>query len=168
MTLKHIKFSDSPTMRELERLAAAKDEHKVAIASRIVKKASAEPMQSHEPTDDLFADLINLAIGLRDHGMVKQAEELELKITNYKIADVHLYRAHDEDGDDVINAAHRDGEVTIAPSSKGYGVIETQLTSHKKIVDIVNKKPTGKLANANKKALVDVAAALNMSLKKKA
>lgn len=154
MTLKHkSNFSDSSVMRELERKEVNKDEYKISLAARQISQTKSEQMvktASNDlvPTDSLFGDLINLAIGLRERGMVKQAEELEQKVSNYKIAETHLYHVHDESGDDLLNHAHKDGEVTIAPSSKGYGVIETTQSAAKKIKDIVLKAPTGKTSEA--------------------
>jgi hypothetical protein len=60
-------------------------------------------------------------------------------------ANTHLYRAHDEDGEDLINAAHPDGDVNMGDGE--HGDVETILSQHKKIVDVVEKMPAGKLAS---------------------
>lgn len=99
-----------------------------------------------------FADLsldesiLKLSTGLRNKGFVKQADELEKDFISYKVAtNTHIYRAHDEDGEDIINAAHPDGD---AKTNDGeFGDIETILSKHKKIVDVIQKEPTGKLGS---------------------
>lgn len=166
MTLKHrSSFFDSPVMRELERQAFAKDEdkYKISSAARAIKsEKEAIPAPSYEPTDDVLSDLVNLASGLRDKGLVKEAESLEEKIANYKVAEVHMYRVHDEDGEDLLDQAHKEGDVELAPSSKGYGKVETLQSASRKIKEIVMKRPTGKQAS-----LEAVAEALEVPLKKK-
>lgn len=94
--------------------------------------------------------ILSLCSKLRAHGFDKQASKLEDKFIIFKQANVHLYRVFDEDGEDVINFAHPDGENEIAEADKDLGVVETILTKHKKIVDIVNKTPTGKISKIDK------------------
>jgi hypothetical protein len=155
MTFKHIKFNDSPVMRELARQAVAKGDFSSEEEVRaVVKIASSKKKVSYEPTDNLELDIMKLARGLRERGFEKDADSLEHQFTLYKEAETHLYRVIDEDGDDLIDFAHPDGEVPITDSKDG--VVETQLTQHKKIVDIVNKAPTGNVKAAN--ALVSEAA----------
>jgi hypothetical protein len=99
-----------------------------------------------------FADLsldeliLKLSTNLRNKGLVRQADDLEKKFISYKVAaNTHIYRAHDEDGEDVINAAHPDGD---AKTNDGeFGDVETILSKHKKIVDVIQKQPTGKLGS---------------------
>lgn len=88
-----------------------------------------------------------LCESLRQHGFDNYAEKLENKIALVKQADVHLYRAHDEDGEDLIDAAHPDGDAHMADAQNDNGDIETILSQHKKIVDVITKMPTGKLAS---------------------
>lgn len=83
---------------------------------------------------------------LRQNGFVRQAEGLENKFLSFKSATIHLYRVFDEDGEDVIDAAHPDGDVKVEDAEKDLGDVETIVSRHKKIVDIVNKQPTGKYA----------------------
>lgn len=148
-------FYDSPVMRELERQEIAKNG-----PDNPIKKAA-----SIEPTD-LLSKLANLSKNLRKSGKTEQADRLDYKVAMYVTAaekNTHLYRTHDEDGEDLIEFAHPDGDVEICPSSGGYGKVETQLSQHKKIVDMVQKEPTGNYATAS--ILEDVAGVLGLRKK---
>lgn len=141
MTFKHnINFLDSPVMRELERHAISKGIIKLAP---ITKEAS---VKSLDPTDDLLIDLFKLADGLKEKGFNKAAESLEDKVLAFKMAETHLYRVIDEDGEDLIGFAHPK-KVNVADAKDDNGTVENLLEQHKKIVDIVNKNPTGKIAS---------------------
>jgi hypothetical protein len=133
-------FDESQVMRELERLEIAKNG---IPESKIEKKASVEE------SDSLLCKLTSFSKSLRKIGKNKDADVLDFKIAKYAAENVHLYRAHDEDGEDLIEFAHSDGPVEIYESKGGYGIVETQLTQHKKIVDVVNKQPTGKYASSS-------------------
>jgi flagellar motility protein MotE (MotC chaperone) len=100
--------------------------------------------EAHELTTS--EKILALCAKLRDGGFEKQASSLEQKFLTYKVASTHLYRAIDEDGEDLVNAAHPDGEHKVEDASDDLGTVETLLTKHKKIVDVVNKTPTGKLS----------------------
>lgn len=102
--------------------------------------------KSLEPSGDLFVDMCRLAEGLREKGYVKQAEALDKKIAAYKIAETHLYRVHDEDGDALIEHAHPEGDFKVEDAADGMGEVEKLTTQQKKILDVVKKQPTGKLA----------------------
>ena len=97
----------------------------------------------------LDTNILTLSNKLRSSGFDKYADQLENKFLAVKQAEVHLYKVHEETGEDLVNAAHPDGDnKTIAPTKgSDLGDIETILSRHKKIEDIVNKKPTGKLAS---------------------
>lgn len=135
MTLKHIDFHDSPVMRELERQAFKKGTVVTPVAD-IVKKASAQ--KRFASTGELFVDLIRLAEGLRERGFSDQATVLESKIFAYKKA-AQEYNSE-------LSAAHPDGDVTMGEASNGLGDVETLESAHEKMVEVVNKKPTGKQA----------------------
>lgn len=135
MTLKHIDFHDSPVMRELERQAFKKGTV-VAPVADIVKKASAQ--KRFASTGELFVDLIRLAEGLRERGFGDQATVLESKIFAYKKA-AQEYNSE-------LASAHPEGDVTMGEASNGLGDVETLESAHEKIVEVVNKKPTGKQA----------------------
>lgn len=96
----------------------------------------------------LTATLLKLCNKLRAEGYNKYAESIENKFVNYKTAGVHLYQAHKETGEDLVDQAHPYGDNKIVPDvSDNNGDVETIVSRHKKIVDIVNKQPTGKLAS---------------------
>jgi hypothetical protein len=103
-------------------------------------------VEDHIPTS-FDEKLLTLCESLRQHGFDNYAEKLETKIALVKQADVHLYRAHDEDGEDVVDSAHPDGDAHMADAQDKNGDVETILSQHKKIVDIISKMPTGKLAS---------------------
>ena len=109
----------------------------------MVKEASLKEI-SLAPSDNVFADMCRLAEALRSKGYVKQAKDLEASIVQYKTAETHLYRVHEEDGEDFLDFAHPEGDFKVGDSE--FGVVETELSAHKKIIDVVNKTPTGKLA----------------------
>ena len=70
---------------------------------------------------------------MRSKGLVKEAVALEDKIFIFKQAESHLYRAIDEDGEDVINFAHPDGDHTVSDAQNHNGDVETILSNQKKI-----------------------------------
>lgn len=112
----------------------------------IQKKASKK--RDYEPTGDLLLDLSKLSDGLRDKGFISEAKSLEKKIRLYKQAEIHLYKVHEEDGDDLLDFAYPDGDVEISPAQDELGKVFGPLGQKKKIMDVVKKKPTGKLASA--------------------
>lgn len=90
-------------------------------------------------------NILKLCEGLRNKGFEKHARDLEEKFLNFKKADVHLYRVHDEDGDDLVEFAHPEGDTNMGDDD--LGDVETIVSKHKKIVDVIQKEPTGKLAS---------------------
>ena len=104
-----------------------------------------EEEDDYGPTENVADDVMTLARGLRNKGFTKEATDLEDKFLLYKTAETHLYRVFDEDGEDLIDFSHQDGDIEVAPAKEGYGKVETIVSQHKKIEDVVNKKPTGKL-----------------------
>ncbi|CAB4197108.1 hypothetical protein UFOVP1290_628 [uncultured Caudovirales phage] len=140
MTFKHANFEDSPTMRSLIRLATdkgwVKDDPIEKVASNKIDLSV---------TDSLTENILKLCSGLRQSGMDKQAEELEVKFMQYKRA-CGLYDISKESGEDLVNAAHPDG------SHKMEGLnheVKTIIDKHLAMLGIVNKNSTGKLTNAN-------------------
>ncbi len=155
MTFKHGKFSDSPMMRAYERVAIKKG---LVKPEEMVKTASV----SLEPSDDLFSDILKLSGALRDRGFEKQADELENNIIMFKTAETHLYRAIDEDGEDLLQFAHPKGSTKMHPAKDNHGDVEDLLDQHEKILKVVNKTPTGKYASVVNKIAMD------LGIKKKA
>jgi len=106
-----------------------------------IKKVLA--LNSMETPTDLTSQILTLSSALRTNGFERYADALEEKFVQYKQADVHMYRVHDEDGEDMVDRAHPDGDVNMGDSD--LGDVETTVSRHKKIVDVVKKQPTGKL-----------------------
>ena len=151
MTFRHTKFEDSQVMRSLEKIAVEKGLVKPAPAKSIHKTAS----NNLVPSGNFTQDIIKLCAGLRSNGFNKYAEEIESKFLMFKQADT-LYQTSKETGEDLIDAAHPEG------SHKLDGLDHTVLTivdRQKRIQEILNKRPTGKLAT-NKEILNAVKIAL--------
>lgn len=137
--MKRYGFDDSPVMRELERLEVAKN----GADKFPVKK------QASDNETDVLSKMFRLSKELRKAGRFKDAQSLDEKIVRYATSERHIYNTHGETGDDLIDFAHQDGDIEVAPSEHDYGKVETQLSQHKRIVDIVQKEPTGKYATAS-------------------
>jgi hypothetical protein len=155
MTHKHISFSDSIVMKELEKVAYKKklveDEVYIPILN---KKASFIKLQS---SGDVFFDAIALASALREKGFVKQAKALEERAVEFKkIAGEDQgdkYNWWEEEGDSLLNHAHPEDKVEL-PSSGGHGLVEDEVEQHRRMLNSVNRQPTGKMANLDSKMLV--------------
>lgn len=143
MTFKHGKFHDSITMRSLERVA--RENGLIKDEPNLIKTASTEKKENYTPSGNLMENIINLCTGLRNLGFDKFANELESKFMTYKVAN-DLYQTSKETGEDLIQQAHPKGSHRIS-GVEGDAVVETILDEHIKLLNIVNKKPTGKLAN---------------------
>jgi hypothetical protein len=115
-------------------------------------------MSDKKLSNNLFESLVILSESLREKGFKAESMALDEKIRNYKTAEVHLYNAFEETGEDLVNRAHPDGEVEMAPSKGGHGVVETQNTEHAKVLKVVEKVPHGKLSEAQ--SLVSMAASV--------
>lgn len=140
MTFKHTNFDESATMRSLIKVAAEKGWVK---SEPIQKTASAS--EDLTPSENLTENVIKLCAGLRNSGLDKFAEELESKFIAYKQAN-NLYNVTKEEGKDLIDAAHPKGGHKMEDLD-GDVVVETILERHVKMLNMVNKKPTGKLAS---------------------
>ena len=154
MTFRHTKFEDSQVMRSLEKIAVEKGLVKPAPAKSIHKTAS----NNLVPSGNFTQDIIKLCAGLRSNGFNKYAEEIESKFLMFKQADT-LYQTSKETGEDLIDAAHPEG------SHKLDGLDHTVLTivdRQKRIQEILNKQPMGKLAT-NKEILHAVKKALGQT-----
>jgi hypothetical protein len=112
----------------------------------------------------VFSDLVKLADGLRSKGLTKQADELEDKIYQLKQAETHLYKAFEEDGQDLLDFAHPDGSPTVSPAQNQMGQVETLDEAQRKVLEIINKKPTGKFSSEIRDLILITAEALDLSL----
>lgn len=140
MTFKHTKFDDSATMRSLIKVATEKG----WVKQEPIQKTASES-EDLFPSNSLTQNIIKLCSGLRSSGLNTQADELETKFLTYKQAN-SLYGVHKEEGKDLIDAAHPEGGHKME-NLEGDAVIETILEKRLKILNVVNKKPTGKLAS---------------------
>lgn len=146
-----MKFEQSEVLRELERQAVKKGFFD-PTEKEIVQHA-AKQIKKIEPTGNLFVDLCILADGLQARGYVKQANELAKKIALYKTAEVHMYRAIDEDGEDLLDFAHPDGDADLVDAGD-LGKVETLGNIAKKIREVALKSPSGKLSISKAASLV--------------
>jgi len=138
MTFKHNQFDDSFTMRSLARIAQEK-----GWIKEIQKTASSAKVDL-KPSKDLIENLLKLSEGLRCNGFAAQAEDIESKLVMYKQAQASVYDISKETGEDVINSAHPDGSYKMKDINSDEATFETVLDKHLKILNVVNKAPTGK------------------------
>lgn len=145
MTFKHVKFEDSPTMRALEKVAKEKG---LVKPEPLQKKASVTKKADYTPSDDFMENIFKLCAGLRANGLEKAATEVEINYLRYKQAQT-LYETSKEKGEDLVQAAHPKGSHKLeGVEGNELAVVEDILDQHTKLVEIVNKKPTGKLSSA--------------------
>jgi len=129
-------FFDSEMERSFLKTAKkkgwVKDEPK-----QIVRTASAKVPTA---TGSVDVDICLLVNALREKGFEKQASDLESSFTHYKKAETE-YRVMSETGEDLIEAAHPEGDTKIVDSKDGHGDVETDLSAQKKILEIAIKEP---------------------------
>lgn len=144
MTLGYLNKNYSEIFSEFKKVAEEK-----GLSSSVDK--AVERLQAEKelnPSFDLMQDFYKLTAGLKNAGYVKEAEELETKFFLYKNAQTHLYRVHDEDGDDILEFAHPDGDAKVENAKNNYGDVETLISQHQKTVEVAHKSPTGKNTTA--------------------
>ncbi len=144
MSYKHTKHWDSEVSRSLEKLAIQKG---MVKPEPLQKQASMDKKADITPTSDLMENIFKLCNGLRSEGFTKQAEEIETNFLNYKQAQT-LYETSKEEGEDLVHAAHPKGSHKLEDVDSDEAVVEDILDKQKKIKEVVEKKPTGKLSNA--------------------
>jgi hypothetical protein len=144
MTYKHVKFEDSPIMRSLEKVAQEKG---LVKPEPLTKTAAVKTDLT--PTTSLLDNVLKLCAGLREQGFEKQANELEVNLFNYKKAEATLYEAFPEKGEDLVHAAHPKGSHKLdgLDAQDDGAVVEDILDQHAKSLQMIEKKPTGKLAS---------------------
>jgi hypothetical protein len=141
MTFKHVKFEDSATMRSLIKVAAEKG----WVKNNPLEKYASVERDDLTPTDSLTLNVMKLCAGLRSQGMNKYADEVETNFVAYKKA-AGIYDVSGEKGEDLVDAAHPDGGHKMEDMI-GDSLVETILERHLKMVEMIGKKPTGKLAS---------------------
>jgi len=160
MIIKHSGFDGSEVMREMERLEAKKNPDAVWKPEPIAKKASS--FKSKDP----LHNMIMLVGKLRDAGRVEEADRLMTKMAAYQktAEDIHLYHAIDGGGEDLLDFAYPN-DAEVAEAEEELGKIHTPQNAHKRIVDIVQKQPTGKYASPTETLLQSIASDLGIEKK---
>ena len=145
MIYKHAKFEDSVVMRSLEKVA----QEKGLVKAEPLTKTAAAKKTDLTPTTSLLDNVLKLCSGLRERGFEKQANDLEANLVNYKVAQT-MYEAFPEKGEDLIHAAHPKGSHKLegVDAADDGAVIEDILDQHAKSVQMIEKRPTGKLSTA--------------------
>jgi hypothetical protein len=164
MVYTHKDIAHLDVMARLETALPAQVDIKKVLALNSIPAGNAESHFATTTEADLTTNILSLTTALKANGFEKYAAELEQTFIAYSVAntsrlsakqaDVHMYRVHDEDGEDMVDRAHPDGDVNMGDGD--LGDVETEVSRHKKIVDVIKKQPTGKLAeyvNACKVAL---------------
>ena len=136
-------FSSSEVMRSLEKIA----QEKGLIKPDPIKKTAAAKKADFTPTSNLMENIFKLCAGLRTQGLEKVAMEVEMNYLNYKQAQT-LYETSKEKGEDVIHAAHPDGSHKMENIDSDEATFEDILDKHTKMLQVIEKKPHGKLSSA--------------------
>ena len=157
MTFKHINFSDSPTMRSLEKIAISKG--LVKVEKPLIKEASSPDLSV---SSNLTENILKLCSGLRANGLNKYADEVESKFISYKKAEKSLYDVSGEEGEDLVDAAHPEGSHQLEGVS-GDSIIETIIDKQLADLKMIDKIPTGKLSSA-KDIICAVKNAINIKI----
>ena len=104
----------------------------------------------NKTSNHVVNELISLANDLDKMGEVKAAIAVDNQLSLYKIAMDKLYDITGETGEQLLNSAHPEGSVTLAPAQNDGGVVETAVDQQKKNIAVVSKDPTGKYASTIK------------------
>jgi hypothetical protein len=131
-------------MRSLEKVAQEKGLVKQPTVLEKIASRPAVKKLDVTPTSSMMDNIFKLSAGLRAQGLVKEAAELETNYFNFKQAQT-LYEAHKEKGEDVIHSAHPKGSHKLEGVEGQEATFEDILDKHTKFLDMVGKKPTGKL-----------------------
>jgi len=95
----------------------------------------------------VYEELGKLSQDLQDMGETKVAAVIKNQQEEYKQATQKLYDIMGETGEQLINKVHPEGGKTLLPVEDEGGKVETILEQNKKMMDVFNKKPTGKYSN---------------------
>jgi hypothetical protein len=135
-------------MRSLEKVAQEKGMIK---HDPVVKTAAKKDPVNLIPSDSLLDNLMKLCAGLRERGFIKQAEDVENNLVAFKQAQT-MYDVSGEEGKDVVEFAHPEGSHKLEglDAQNEGAVVEDILDQMAKSIDVVEKKPTGKLTESQK------------------
>jgi len=131
-------------MRSLEKVAI----NKGLIQPDVIQKTASVKQADYQPTSDLMGNVVKLCQGLRQQGQDKIASELESNFLHYKQAQT-MYDTHGETGEDLIHSAHPKGSYKLDGVKSDEAVVEDILDHHLKMLEVVEKTPTGKLTSAS-------------------
>ena len=155
--MKIIKFIEdldsSEVYREFERQAFRKGFPETKTTEQdLVKTAALKLSQENEanqkadltPSDSLNQDIARLIIAMKLKGLVSQADDIEQNFVMFKQAENNLYNLNLDENGNILDFAHRDGDVNIIEGSGELGAIETPQSAAEKILAVVRKTPSGK------------------------
>lgn len=125
--------------------------HSLAISARTngklpIPQAAPKPLDL-SPSSILMDNIVRLAQGLRTKGLHSEAQEIEQNFLDYKQANV-LYDVSEETGEDLIQSAHPKGSHKLEGVAGDEATFEDILDRHAKMLQVVEKKPTGKHSSA--------------------
>lgn len=133
-------------MRGFEQIAQEKG---IIKQEPMLKKAATQKVAIDlTPTDNLMENVLKLAAALRQNQLSSEAEDLETTFFMYKKATA-MYGCTNETGEDFLHSAHPRGSHKLDGIDSSEAVIEDLLERHLKILQKINKKPTGKLSEAS-------------------
>lgn len=93
------------------------------------------------------AKILNLSNKLRNKGFNKYADELEYNLLILKSSETAVKSFMKQAQDKLLLEAHPEGSVNLFDGNKDLSEIEDLLDQKKKILNVVKKDPTGKLAS---------------------
>lgn len=111
-----------------------------SVEMAVKKLASKSKALDLSPTESVEQNLLKLCAGLRSKGFDQYADAVEEKIALIKSAEVHLYRAIDEDGEDLLQFAHPKDKVEVIPAKDDLGNVHGKLSQHEKILEVLKLK----------------------------
>lgn len=104
-------------------------------------KTAAREKKSFNPLQPAFQNITILSQELRAAGLNSEAQVLENKILEYKLAENKLYNLIDRKGEDWIEFAHPEGSPKLFDSQEKEGIVETSIDQQIKMRDMVLKNP---------------------------
>jgi hypothetical protein len=115
----------------------------VKIASKVNDRMSTANLQ---PSENVDIDISMLVDGLRNRGYISQAQDVENNYIMFKKAETEYYNLSMETPNDLMDFAHPDGDINVTDIKGELADIETIQSAADKILAVVRKQPSGKLA----------------------
>lgn len=120
---------------------------RVAVEKGLIKWPESKVTPKIEASEDLHLNLIRLADQLKNQGLVAEAKELEDQFYAFKTAETHLYKAFNENMQDLLNFSHPEGNVEVSSAQDELGQVETTDEIQRKLLESIQHAPTGKYAS---------------------